>query len=175
MRTVLCAMLLMIGVLPYAYGQAASKDKFLPIVFDDWWNIDYVKNGCEMAAQYGKPCPAGRTPKDVVREFENELEVVFASEGACHGLSLSHLTPEMINEAVKNPSAPAKGKMATAATGDYWSLILDLDGRSHTQAGQGWTLVDSAHHSFNGEIKTPQYLIQQICKITKGVGGKAEN
>ena len=31
----------------FALGQekVPPKERFLPIVFDDWWNIDYVKNG----------------------------------------------------------------------------------------------------------------------------------
>jgi hypothetical protein len=151
----------------------APKSTFLPIVFDDWWNIDYVKNGCELGARNARPCPSDRTPKDIVREFENELEVAFASESACHGLSLLHFTPEMANAAVKNPNAPATGTMAKMADAS-WSLMLDLDGHSRTQAGRGWTLVDSERHAFNGRITTHQRLIQQVCKIVKGIGGKTE-
>jgi hypothetical protein len=77
------------------------------------------------------PCPTDRTPKDIVKEFENELEVAFASESACHGLSLIHFTPEMASSAVKNPNAPATGAMAKTA-GNNWTLLLDLDGHSHT-------------------------------------------
>jgi hypothetical protein len=102
------------------------------------------------------------------------LEVAFASESACHGLSLVHFTPEMANAAVKNPNAPATGAMAKMAS-PSWSLMFDLDGRSHTQTGRGWTLVDSEQHAFNGRITTPQRAIQQVCKIVKGVGGKTEN
>src|SRR6266849_8861243 len=101
MRRLTCALLLTIVAIVFARGQNTPKGKPLPIVFDDWWNVDYVKNGCEMAAQNGKPCPT-RTPQEVVTEFENELEVAFASESACHGLSLSHFTPEMAAAAAKN-------------------------------------------------------------------------
>jgi len=105
-----------------AVGQAAGTGKFLPIVFDDWWNVDYVKNGCQMAAseaQKGNPnakaCPATITPRDVVNEFEDQLQLAFATESACHGLQLLHLTPEMIETAAKNPAAPATGTMAKVA------------------------------------------------------------
>jgi hypothetical protein len=54
----------------------------------------------------------------------------------------------------------------------HWALILDLDGHSDTQTGQGWTLVDSAHHVLNARITTPQRVMQQVCKVVKGVGGK---
>jgi hypothetical protein len=173
MRKLLLCVPFIIGTFSLAHGQTAPKTKFLPIVFDDWWNVDYVKNGCELGSQNGRPCPSDRTPKDVVREFENELEVVFASETACHGLSLVHFTPEMAQAAVKNPNAPATGTMAKMA-GPSWSLILDLSGHSRSQTGQGWTLVDSKQHAFNGRITTPERVIQRVCKIVKGVGGQTE-
>lgn len=155
-------------------GRSTPKEKYLPIVFDDWWNVDYVKNGCELSSQTGMPCPSDRTPKDIVREFENELDVIFASESACHELTLVHFTPEMAQDAVKNPNAPATGAAAKMA-GPSWSLMLDLDGHSQMQEGQGWTLVDSKGHAFNGRITTQQRLIQDTCKIVKGVGGKKED
>ena len=160
----------------FALGQekVAPKERFLPIVFDDWWNVDYVKNGCQMAASEAKPCPVDSTAADVVKEFEDELEVAFASESACHGLTLVHFTPEMAAAAVKNPNVLATGTAAKMA-GDNWSFMLDLDGHSHTQRGQGWTLVHSALHPLNGRITTPQRVMQQVCKVVKGVGGKAEN
>jgi hypothetical protein len=171
MRKLLICAVFIIGAFSFAQGQTAPKNKFLPIVFDDWWNVDFVENGCELASRNGRPCPSDRTPKDIVREFENELEVVFASETACHGLSLVHFTPEMAHAAVKNPNAPATGAMVKMA-GPSWSLMLDLDGHNQTQTGQGWTLVDSKQHAFNGRITTHQRMMQQVCKIVKGVGGK---
>jgi hypothetical protein len=80
-------------------------------------------------------------------ECEDEVEVAFASESVCHGLELLHLTPETVHTAVKNPAAPATGKMLPAAN-PHWSLILDLDGHTHNQAGQGWSLVDSSAKAF---------------------------
>lgn len=155
-------------------GRSTPKEKYQPIVFDDWWNVDYVKNGCDLHAQNGMPCPSDRTPKDIVSEFENELDVKFASESACHKLTLVHFTPEMAQDALKNPNAPATGAAAKMA-GPSWSLMLDLDGRSETQEGQGWTLVDSKSHAFKGRITTQKHLIQDICEIVKGVGGREEN
>ncbi len=159
------------------FGQSVANHKRVSIVFDDWWNIDYVKNGCEMATQLAKngnsAKPCTRNPEDTVREFENAVQIAFASERVCHGLELVRLTPEMINTAVKNPAAPAKGTMSTAATA-HWSLMLDLDGRRHTQDGQGWSLVDPSNNVLNGKITTPKNLVQQVCKIAKGVGGVAK-
>jgi hypothetical protein len=116
MRKLLICALSIIGVLSCAHGQTASKTKFLPIVFDDWWNVDYVKNGCELAARNSTPCPSDRNPKDVVREFENELEVAFATESVCNGLSLVHFSPEMAHEAVKNPNAPGFAAFASSTS-----------------------------------------------------------
>jgi hypothetical protein len=110
---------------PSLFSQS-SVSKPASIVFDDWWNIDYVKNGCELAVQnHFKPCAT--TPEEAVREFENQVDVAFASESVCHGLELVHFTPGMAQGAAKNPAAPAKGIMLTAATAQ-WSLMLDLSG-----------------------------------------------
>jgi hypothetical protein len=59
---------------------------------------------------FAKPCPVASTPKEIVKEFEDELEVAFASESVCHGLSQLHLTPEMVNTAVKHPTAPPQAR-----------------------------------------------------------------
>jgi hypothetical protein len=174
MRRISCAVLLTILAIPLAYGQNTPKGKATLIVFDDWWNVDYVKNGCELSARNGNPCPSNKTPQEVVKDFENELGVAFASETACHGLSMVHFTPDMANTAVKNPNAPATGAMAKTTEAN-WSLMFDLDGHSRTQVGRGWTLVDSEHHAFNGRITTPERVVQKMCKIVKGVGGKTEN
>jgi hypothetical protein len=150
-------------------SQKAAVKKPLPIVFDDWWNVDYVKNSCEMWEKsahrvLGSTCAS---------EFEDEVEVAFASESACHGLVLLHLTPEMVHEGLKNPSAPATGAMLEVST-EHWQLMLDLDGLSTKQVGRGWTLSPPAGTPLNGRITTPARLAQQICKIAKGVGGTAK-
>jgi hypothetical protein len=179
MKSLVFACLFFLGT-ALVFGQALSKKKVPPIFFDDWWNVDYVKNGCELTAEqggssyYARPCQADRTPVDIVREFENKLEVAFASESSCHGLSLFHFTPEMASAAVKNPNAPATGAAAKMAENN-WQLMLDLDGRSYTQVGRGWTLVDSERHVLNGRITTPHRMMQQVCRIAKGVGGRIEN
>jgi len=164
------------------FHHGAQADKPIPIVFDDWWNVDYVKNGCEMVQQtkqndrYAnvKLCPFDTTPEQVVRDFENELEVAFATEHECHGLSLLHFTPEMANSAVKDPGAPAMGKLAVMAK-PQWTLMLDLDGASETQSGMNWSLADPLHHIVSGHITTPQRTIEQVCKVARGVGGKVED
>jgi hypothetical protein len=145
--------LIVLGGVCYAQDPFAPKGKLLPIVFDDPRNVEYVKNGCEMAASEisrgnpkAKPCPIASTPKDTVMDFEEELEGAFASESGCHGLSLIHATP--------------------AAA--HWSWALDLDGHSQTQAGQNWSLSDPANHVLTGHITTPQRVVQQLCKIVKG-------
>jgi hypothetical protein len=150
-------------------------------VFDDWWNVDYVKDGCKLSAEWvkqgypgAKLCVTDSTPAEIVKEFEDELIVTFASEGTCHGLSLLHFTPEMAEAAVKNPNAPAT-EAAAKTMGPNWSLMLDLTGSSHIQTGRGWTLVDSERHVLNGRITSPQRTVQQICKVVKGVGGKMGN
>ncbi len=149
------------------FGQTANKS--LSIVLDQWWNIDYVKSVCELASRNSTPC--SRSPEETVRKFEADLKVAFASERACHGVTLLAFTPEMAQAAVKSPSAHASE--AAAATLDAkWQLMLDLDGHSHTQAGSGWTMSNlSTSATLNGRITTPEHLAQKICKIAKGIGG----
>ena len=150
-----------------AFGQIAKKPS--SIVLDQWWNIDYVKNGCELAARNATPC--SRSPEETVREFEAELKVAFASELACHGVTLLQFTPEMAQAAVRNPSAPAS-EAAAATLNAKWQLMLDLDGHGHTQASAGWTMSNlSTMATLNGRITTPTHLAKQICKIARGLGG----
>lgn len=95
-----------------AFAQTAPARKPLSIVVDDWWNIDYVRSSCQLYAQLSNPCTRG--PQEIVREFESEFEVAFATESSCHGVALLHFTPEMAQAAVKNPTA--------LATGGLWKL-----------------------------------------------------
>ena len=147
------------------------------IVLDDWWNTDYIKNGCEMFAQQGDPaslCPANLTPKQIVSQFDNDLKVAFASESSCHGLSLLTLSEDMVLAAVKNPSAPATGKEKVMAEADDWILMFDFHGRHESQSGSGWSLVGPSGHVFNGQIRSTQSLAQDVCKIVKGIGGSTD-
>jgi len=50
--------------------------------------------------------------------------------------------------------------------------MFELDGRSRTQIGQGLSLVGPEQQTLNGQISGTQRLIQQMCRIVKGVGGK---
>src|ERR1700757_1199177 len=101
--------LLLSAVTSCLFGQTGPKK--VSVVLDNWWTIDFVKNGCGQGNPYGTPCPKDRTPEEVVREFEDELAIVFASENACHDVQLIRFTPEMAKAAVKNPRAPASGTM----------------------------------------------------------------
>lgn len=148
------------------------------IVLDDWWNVDYIKNGCKMYAQQGDPaslCPAGNLEaKQIVSQFDNDLKVAFASESSCHGLSLLTFSEDMAKAAVKYPSAPAKGTEKVMAEAEHWSLMFDFDGRHENQNGSGWSLVDPSRHVFKGQIRSTKTLAQDICKIVNGVGGSTD-
>ncbi len=164
------AKLMFLFLLPPTFGQAASGP--VSIVLDDWWNIDYVKNGCELAARNTTPC--SQTPEETVGEFEAELRVAFASERACHGVTLLSFTPEMAQAAVTNPAGRAS-KEAAATLKAKWQLMLDLDGHSHTQVGRGWSISNlSTNAILHGRISTPERLAQRICRIAKGIGGAVE-
>jgi len=147
------------------------------IVLDDWWNVDYIKSGCEMFAQQGDPaslCPVNLSPKEIVSQFDNDLKVAFGSESSCHGLSLLTFSEDMATAAVKNPKAPATGKEKVMAEAAHWSLMFDFDGRHENQNGSGWSLVNPSRHTFNGQIHSTQSLAQDVCKLVKGVGGNTD-
>jgi hypothetical protein len=163
----------------YSKSEVATGDPI--IVLDDWWNVDYIKNGCQMFAQqakqgnpYASQCPSNLPAERIVSQFDNDLKVAFASDATCHGLSLLSFTSDMANAAAKNPSAPATGTQKTMAEAVHWSLMFDFDGRHENQNGSGWSLVDPSGHVFNGEITSPQSLASDICKVVKGMGGKIE-
>jgi hypothetical protein len=174
--------LALVAVLSVGCRSSKNTDanETVPIVLDNWWTIDFVKNGCEMQANeaqrgnpYARPCQNDVSPEDTVRSFEQELQVSFASEAACHGLSLVQFTPEMANNAAKDPNAPATG--ATKALAEkHWTLMFDLQGNTETQEGSDWSLVDPSQHVFNGRITNSQRLALDVCKIVKGVGGKTD-
>jgi hypothetical protein len=110
----------------------------------------------------------------IVGQFDSDLKVAFAAEITCHGLSLLMLSPEMVNAAVKNPSAPATGNAKTMGKSSHWSLMFDFNRQQENQNGSGWSLVDPSQHVFNGQIKTTQSLAQEVCKIVNGVGGRTD-
>ena len=72
MRLLRATVTVIIGVGILACGRHTADHESQRIVFDDWWNVDYVKNGCDTAARGGDPCPLESTPEDVVREFESD-------------------------------------------------------------------------------------------------------
>lgn len=179
LRAVLFALILLSVI---TLGCSETKSKSEPkrdpvIVLDDWWNVDYIKNGCQMLAQQGDPtllCPANLSAQQIVSQFDNDLKVAFASESTCHGLSLLSFSDDMARAAVKNPSPPATGKAKVMAEAQHWSLMFDFDGRHENQNGSSWSLVDPSQHAFNGQIRSTQGLAQDVCKIVKGVGGTTD-
>jgi hypothetical protein len=139
----------------------SRRPKYLPIVFDDWWNIDYVGTGCEGVQQTSDPCPAvPDLPRQVVHDFEDQLEAAFASEEPCHGLTLLHFPSDAANTVMQRQ-------------GSFWQLMLYLDGRSDNQAGQFWGLA-GPKTNLQGRILTPDQVMRQVCSIAKGIGGKTQ-
>ena len=78
----LCLLLLMLG--------CTKKKSPETIVFDDWWNLDYLKNACAAQAQAGRHC--SQSPDEILSQVENDLQVAFASESGCHDVQLVRFT-----------------------------------------------------------------------------------
>jgi len=130
-----------------------------PIVFDDWWNFDFMSNSCDTWQKVGQPC--FDSGKELVVAFENEVETAFSTESNCHGLVLVH------GNAYKSPSETPQG--------EHFQLILDLNGhRDQEKVYEVWGLVNLKRKiNLQAEITTPQRLVQQVCEVVKGIGGNS--
>lgn len=175
MRMLMCLAVLG-AVLSPAQAQTAAKAKPKPIteiVFDDEWNVDFVKRGCEYSEALAKdgnpnakPCILPHKPSEIVFFFEDKIETAFVAEPVCHGLTLLH-SGSQVKTSSRSPSER------------HWSLSLWLTARDENHAGDSWTIANpplpASEHQFRvGTISTPQRLVQDVCRIVKGVGGKLE-
>ena len=150
-------------ILPFL---SCTKKNPKTIVFDDWWNVDYLKNACQLQIQSGHGCL--RSADEIAAEAENAIQVAFSSEPDCHDVRLLHFTAQMANAALKNPSARVTGYMKETANSEYWSLMLDLPGDNYS-AGD-WTMVKRAV-VLKGDLSNLATAVRQVCAIAKGTGG----
>jgi hypothetical protein len=140
-----------IWILPILALLAACTRKQPRITFDEWWNVDYAKTGCEMMARGGHPCVTD--PKEEVRAFEMAIAGAFAADPACHRVSLTGVGV--------NPGASLD-----------WQLMLDFYDSSQPQ---GWTLI---HHPDLRTVSgkgTAKEIAHSICMVAAGHGGLVKN
>jgi hypothetical protein len=147
-----------------AFRQCTKKKTEQIIVFDDWWNLDYLKNACQYQIQFGRHC--SQSPDEILSDVENALQVAFASEPDCNHLKLVRFTPDMAHEAVKNPNAVATGDMKEAAN-EHWSLMLDIPGDNYSDGG--WSMVKGSV-AMKGDLSNPADAMRRVCAIAKRKG-----
>jgi hypothetical protein len=134
------------------------------IVMDDWWSIDFVRNGCQFSRN---PDCQTSTAQEIVSKTDSDFEVAFATEGTCSGLSLMHFY------------GPGKTDTHTTdvMTAPHWFLILDIHSDSSIT---GWTLGypkgkdGKLGGQVRGDATTVDKLAETVCKIARGTGGRIE-
>jgi hypothetical protein len=146
-------------VAAFALSFACAKREPV-VVLDDWWNIDFAKNGCEMRAHTVNPCIGD--PLLEVRDFELQFHAFFASDPLCHGIVLAdYKGPEHVASKAASDADTSKGD---------WQLMLDFNvGRP----SQGWTLVH--HNQASTGQGDPKEIIHTVCGVVKQTGGSVED
>jgi hypothetical protein len=157
--------LVVIGISCLLLVGCTKKKSTEIIVFDDWWNLDYLKNACQRQTQFGHHC--SKSPNEILAEVENTLQVAFASEPDCHNVQLPRFTPDMANVAAKDPNAPATGEMKEAGK-EHWSLMLDIPGDNYRDGD--WSMVKGGI-ALKGNLSNAAEVVRHVCAIAKGTGG----
>jgi hypothetical protein len=146
--------LLIVAILSLAVGCTRKEPV---VVVDDWWNVDYAKNGCATRAVTEEPCVGD--PATEVRSFEVQLGTVFASDPSCHGVVLANY---------KGPdSTPSK----SASTAD-WQLMFDF---ISGEVSQNWSMVGHVDGTYNTGNGNPKEIAHTICAVVKQTGGSVVN
>jgi len=126
------------------------------IVIDDWWNVDFAKNRCEIMARNGGAACSG-DPTWEVRDFEAQLRSAFASDGSCRGIVLASFGP---GQAASKAASEADTSKAD------WQLMLNFQ---VGESSQTWTMVHR-NQTTSGR-GNPREIIHTVCAVVKQVGG----
>lgn len=135
------------------------------VVLDDWWSIDFVRNGCQL---FKNPDCRLRTGEEIVSKTDSDFEIALATESTCSGLSLMHFY---------GSGNPEKRTMEVM-TVPHWFLILDIHSDSSIT---GWTLCypegkdNKPGGQIRGDATTVGKLAETVCKIAKGTGGRVDS
>ena len=144
-------MLAVLGVALFLLG--CTKTESI-VAVDDWWNVDYAKNGCEMRAHTGNPCVGD--PADEVRDFEAQMATFFATDPSCSGIVLATFIGPV-------------GQSSSAASKAGWQLMLDF---TVGEASQQWSMVHRTgdNHYTTGQ-GNPREMAHSICAVMNHTGG----
>jgi hypothetical protein len=141
----------MVGASALFFGCAKTEPV---IVVDDWWNVDFAKNGCERLANV-HPCVVDPTVE--VRDFEAQLGTSFGADASCHGVILTNYN---------GPGA----KSSDAASKAEWQLMLNY----HVgDISQNWSMVGHTNgpNFYTTGQGNPKEIVHDICAVVKQAGG----
>ena len=127
------------------------------VVVDDWWNLDFAKNGCELRARSGNPCIGD--PVSALREYEAQLSTAFATDPSCRGVVLSTF------------NGPT-GQSSSAASKAGWQLMLSfIEG----EGSQQWSMVHrTGDNSYRTGQGNPSETAHSICAVVNHAGGSIQ-
>ena len=142
----------------FAFSSGCTRREPI-VVLDDWWNVDFAKNGCEMRAGSNDPCIGD--PVMEVHDFESQLRTFFASDPLCHGVVLAGFGPTQ---------AASRAASEADTSKEDWQLML---GFRVGESSQSWTLVHHAQAS-TGQ-GPPKDTVHAVCAVVKQTGGSLAN
>lgn len=131
------------------------------VTIDDWWNVDYVKNSCELRAANGTPCVGD--PVSEVRDFELALRTFFSTDPACHEVLLTSFGGPV--------SAPSKAASDANSNAD-WQLMFNFQ---PGESAQEWTMVHRADNNTTTGQGSAKEIAHSICAIVTRTGGSIVN
>ena len=124
------------------------------VVVDDWWNVDFAKNGCELRAHSGNPCIGD--PVSGLRDFEAQLSTAFVTDPSCRGVVLARFDGPV-------------GQSSDTASKAGWQLMLSfIEG----EASQQWSMVHrTGDNSYRTGQGNPSETAHFICAVVNHTGG----
>jgi hypothetical protein len=150
-------MLSVLGISVFLF--ACTKRESI-VTVNDWWSVDFAKNGCELGVANGNPYCAGLDPAAEVRNFEQEMSTFFATDSSCHGVVLATY------------SGPVEGRSSNAASKSAWTLMMNF---TVGQTSQYWSMTrHTGDNSYTTGHGNPKEMAHSICAVVNHIGGSIQ-
>jgi len=130
-----------------------SKKDALPVVIDDIWSLDAVRHSCRSGStlNYGL---CTKTPEQIVDNFDNQVNLAFATEPSCRGVVIRHFYGPWTDPLAKMPS---------------WWLMLNFNEDEREASWMIGTGSSHDHNTLSGE-GSPKQLAKEVCDIVRAAG-----
>lgn len=150
-----------IGCLVLLNGCKTSR-RHPTVTLDNWWNVDYAKNACELYKRnFGVFCDGNV----IAAEIRNEFVTSFRANPACTNVVLytGFTSPEQVKE--KAPDVE-------------WTLMLEpsiTEGEINWEQSQWSVLYHDERASYGqGNLKDMKKATTLVCDNVNGVGGQVK-